>query len=84
MLSRHTVELQQPHPFNNSPCGMTNALLEMPPSGLHRRGHAGGAMIFVISGEIIPETHREGMSKYGTTGLMIGLVVMMTLDVTLG
>lgn len=45
---------------------------------------AAGAMIFVISDEIIPETHRPGMAKFGTAGLMIGLVVMMFLDVTLG
>ena len=45
---------------------------------------AAGAMIFVISDEIIPETHRRGLETYGTVGLMIGLVVMMVLDVTLG
>ena len=46
--------------------------------------YAGGAMIFVISDEIIPETHRRGFENHGTVGLMIGLVVMMFLDVTLG
>lgn len=45
---------------------------------------AAGAMIFVISDEIIPETHRRGMETQGTAGLMVGLVVMMFLDVTLG
>jgi zinc transporter, ZIP family len=45
---------------------------------------AAGAMIFVISDEIIPETHRHGMETQGTAGLMIGLVVMMFLDVVLG
>lgn len=44
---------------------------------------AAGAMIFVISDEIIPETHRKGMENQGTSGLMIGLVVMMALDVAL-
>ncbi|NQU59002.1 MAG: ZIP family metal transporter [Rhodospirillales bacterium] len=45
---------------------------------------AAGAMIFVISHEIIPETHRRGYENYGTMGLIIGLVVMMFLDVVLG
>jgi ZIP family zinc transporter len=45
---------------------------------------AAGAMIFVISDEIIPETHRKGFETHGTAGLMVGLVVMMFLDVMLG
>lgn len=45
---------------------------------------AAGAMIFVISDEIIPETHRKGMERHGTVGLMIGLVVMIFLDVAFG
>jgi len=45
---------------------------------------AAGAMIWVISDEIIPETHRRGVATYGTVGVMIGFVAMMFLDVTLG
>ncbi|MBV7408662.1 ZIP family metal transporter [Maritimibacter sp. DP1N21-5] len=45
---------------------------------------AAGAMLFIISHEIIPETHRHGHQNRATTGLMIGLVLMMFLDVTLG
>jgi ZIP family zinc transporter len=45
---------------------------------------AGGAMLFVISGEIIPETHQEGKEHYATFALVIGFIVMMLLDVTLG
>ncbi len=45
---------------------------------------AAGAMIFVISNEIIPETHRGGISTHATFGLMAGFVIMMFLDVTLG
>jgi ZIP family zinc transporter len=44
---------------------------------------AAGAMIFIISDEIIPETHRKGMENHGTAGLMVGLVTMMFLDVVL-
>lgn len=45
---------------------------------------AAGAMIFIISHEIIPETHSRGNQSIATGGLMTGLVVMMFLDVTLG
>ncbi len=45
---------------------------------------AAGAMLFVISDEIIPESHRKGFEKEATFGVMIGFVVMMILDVTLG
>lgn len=45
---------------------------------------AAGAMLYVISHEIIPETHRHGHQNGATTGLIIGLVLMMFLDVTLG
>jgi len=45
---------------------------------------AAGAMVYVISDEIIPETHRQGMQRIATGSLMFGFVVMMTLDVGLG
>jgi zinc transporter, ZIP family len=41
---------------------------------------AAGAMLFVISDEIIPETHSKGKSRIATFGVMIGFVVMMALD----
>lgn len=44
---------------------------------------AAGAMIYVISHEIIPETHRRGHQDAATIGLMIGLVLMLFLDVSL-
>lgn len=45
---------------------------------------AAGAMLYVISHEIIPETHRSGHQNKATLGLAVGLVVMLFLDVTLG
>lgn len=45
---------------------------------------AAGAMLFVISHEIIPETHRHGHHTRATSGLMVGLVIMLFLDVWLG
>lgn len=58
--------------------GWSTALL---PWGL---GFAGGAMLFVISHEIIPESHRKGHEVHATTGLMLGFVLMMLLDTALG
>ena len=45
---------------------------------------AAGAMLYVICDEIIPETQRHGYERWATYGLMIGFVIMMFLDVTLG
>ena len=47
-------------------------------------GFAAGAMLFVISHEIIPESHRKGHEVYATCGLMLGFVLMMLLDTALG
>ena len=44
---------------------------------------AAGAMLYVISHEIIPETHQHGYQQEATLGLMVGLVTMLFLDVTL-
>ncbi len=43
-------------------------------------GFAAGAMLFVISEEIIPETHAKGRSRYATYSLMVGFIVMMIID----
>jgi ZIP family zinc transporter len=45
---------------------------------------AAGAMLYVISHEIIPETHSRGFQREATAGLTIGLVLMMFLDVAFG
>ncbi len=47
-------------------------------------GFAAGGMLFVISDEIVPETHAHGHERIATMGTMLGLVVMLYLDVTLG
>lgn len=44
---------------------------------------AAGAMLFVISHEIIPESHRAGHERHATTGLIVGFVLMMVLDTAL-
>lgn len=43
-------------------------------------GFAAGAMLFVITEEIIPETHSNGRSRCATFALMIGFILMMALD----
>lgn len=47
-------------------------------------GFAAGAMLFVISEEIIPETHSKGRSRVATFSLMAGFIIMMILDKILG
>lgn len=45
---------------------------------------AAGAMLFVISNEIVPETHRRGYDAEVTFALLVGFCLMMYLDVTFG
>jgi ZIP family zinc transporter len=45
---------------------------------------AAGAMLFIISDEIIPETHRRGFETLATFSLIVGFACMMYLDATLG
>jgi Predicted divalent heavy-metal cations transporter len=46
-------------------------------------GFAAGAMIFVVSNEVIPELHKLGRRKSITYSLIAGLIVMLYLDVLL-
>lgn len=61
--------------------GLSSGLALAYPTGL---GLAAGAMIFVVSHEVIPETHRNGHQTPATLGLMVGFALMMVLDTTLG
>lgn len=61
--------------------GLAGGLAVAYPMGL---GLAAGAMIFVVSHEVIPETHRNGHQTPATLGLMVGFAVMMFLDTALG
>lgn len=47
-------------------------------------GFAAGAMLYVISDEIIPETHRTGHERLATMGTLAGVMIMLYLDITLG
>lgn len=43
-------------------------------------GSAAGAMLFVVSHEIIPESHRRGHETLATAGLIAGFAAMMWMD----
>jgi len=47
-------------------------------------GLAAGAMLYVISDEVIPETHSHGEQSLATFSLLGGFMVMMFLDATMG
>jgi len=45
---------------------------------------AGGTMLYVVSDEMIPETHAHGSERGATYALLIGFCVMLISDVLLG
>ena len=45
---------------------------------------AGGTMLYVISDEMIPETHAHGNERGGTYALLVGFCVMLITDFYLG
>ena len=45
---------------------------------------AGGTMLYVISDEMIPETHAHGSQRGATYALLIGFCIMLVSDVFLG
>ncbi len=45
---------------------------------------AGGTMLYVISDEMIPETHAHGSERGATYALLVGFCIMLITDVLLG
>ena len=45
---------------------------------------AGGTMLYIISDEMIPETHAHGNERGSTYALLIGFCIMLMLDVLIG
>ncbi len=44
---------------------------------------AGGTMLYIISDEMIPETHSHGFERTATYSILIGFTLMLVLDVVL-
>jgi ZIP family zinc transporter len=59
---------------------LISVFLPLLPWGL---AFAAGAMLFVVSDEMIPESHRKGFEREATFGLIAGFVLMMFLDCAL-
>ena len=45
---------------------------------------AGGTMLYVISDEMIPETHAHGNERAATYSLLVGFATMLAFDFILG
>ena len=45
---------------------------------------AGGTMLYVISDEMIPETHAHGSERGATYSLLVGFCIMLISDFLLG
>ncbi len=45
---------------------------------------AGGAMLFVISHEIIPGSHKHGYQTRATAGVLIGFITLIAIDLSIG
>ena len=45
---------------------------------------AGGTMLYVISDEMIPETHAHGSERGATYSLLVGFCLMLAMDVLIG
>ena len=45
---------------------------------------AGGTMLYVVSDEMIPETHSHGYERMATYSLIIGFLTMLIMDFYIG
>ena len=45
---------------------------------------AGGTMLYIISDEMIPETHSHGCERGATYALLVGFCLMLAVDFYLG
>jgi ZIP family zinc transporter len=43
-------------------------------------GFAGGAMLYVVSDEMIPETHAHGYQKQATYALLLGFMTLLLME----
>ena len=59
-------------------------VLQVSPIMPYALAFAAGAMIFVVVDDLIPEAHLHGNGRAASVGAILGFVVMMGLDVSLG
>jgi len=60
------------------------AVIYMQPLLPYALSFAAGAMIYVVIEEVVPETQRDKYTDIATLGFILGFLVMMILDVSLG
>lgn len=60
------------------------AVLTFEPILPYALAFAAGAMIYVVVEELIPESHYHDHADLATVGTLVGFIVMMVLDVSLG
>jgi ZIP family zinc transporter len=60
------------------------AVLAMRPLLPFALAFAAGAMIYVVTEELIPESQQHGAGDLATSMTLVGFAVMMALDVALG
>jgi ZIP family zinc transporter len=70
-----------PFLFGRNPDPLRIWLFVLLPLGL---ALAAGAMLLVVTHEVIPESRRNGHDKLSSLGLLIGFCLMMVMDTTLG
>ena len=59
-------------------------VLAMRPALPYALAFAAGAMVYVVVEEVVPEAQQSGNADLATIALMVGFVIMMSLDVALG
>ncbi len=72
--------------FSEVLSGLLVALLALAVPGILAASlsFAAGAMVYVVSHEALPESHRSGHEKPATLGFFLGFLVMLYLDTQLG
>lgn len=62
----------------------SGAVILMKPVLTYALSFAAGAMIYVVLDDIVPEAQRNGNGRLASISSVIGFLIMMALDVSLG
>ncbi len=60
------------------------AVLSFEPILPYALAFAAGAMIFVVIEEVVPKAQQDKYTDIATMGFIVGFIIMMIMDVTLG